>query len=388
MQTRIVQEQNRVLYDRIGEYITLDLEDESNTDDNKWEAKTKNFWDKFQTFPESLNFCDCSTNVYFGAKFRDLLYASTIKSVNLIHDVLYFTSQTSMTNDEMLMLYFLCSMDADANIPSADPNSKKRKREEIERDCLQQIPAGMALWKTLLNFDIPLPIGFLLFRMYLRVRLGSVVFLKRGPETGLLLIQDLGVMFNRDTATFTLRVNIRMTSKAVVLNARNLEEAPGVFIKKYEGGGNVQFFTDCTEDYKSCINSGDFPSKSIYCVAVPYDHKNKFIFTDITGNLDREICFGSSSGGHYATAAYYKKYWGWESNKNAFSANRIEDITDWFRVSVAAQASFYKYNPSTEQCDIVVPGVGPLGPDPNPFNQKVVLGGEHQGFTGVGFAKE
>lgn len=252
-----------------------------------------------------------------------------------------------------------------------------------------QINVNRDFWRVLMDYNIPFPVGFLLFRMYIRVKLGSMVFLKRGPETGLLLVQDLGVMFNRDTATFTLRVNIRMTSKAVVINRRHLEEAPGVFIKKYEGGGDVSFFNASKNETEvaAMVNTvHEHAPNSIYSVAVPYDHKNKYIFTDISGELHGEICL-ESKGPHYATADYYSKKWNWKPNKNAFHPDRAGEV-GWTSLSVAAQASYYQYNPSTRQCDIPVSGVGPLGPDPSSFNQKVVLGGEQQGFTGTGFANE
>jgi hypothetical protein len=348
---------------------------------------------EFELIPFELrNSSNLGWKNYLEAKFVEMLNSGDLAARVFITDLL--PHLTRLTRHHLVLIYCICLVVLKGN--AENQGAMKRARIEYLEDgltmesmeeCLKRIDVTPAFWKTLLDCDIPLPVGFLLFRMYLRVKLGSVIFLKRGPETGLLLIQDLGVMFNRDTASFTLRVNIRMTSKAVILNRRNIEEAPGVFIKKYDGGGNTQFFAS-KDDYENPKASGDFPDKSIYCVAVPYDHKNNFIFTDITGNLDGQICFDSSSERHYSTSDLYTEYWGWKSNEYAFRPERVNEISEWHRVSVAAQASFYKYNPSTTQCDIAVPGVGPLGPDPNPFNQKVVLGGEQQGFTGFGFAHD
>lgn len=231
-------------------------------------------------------------------------------------------------------------------------------------------------WGTLIRRNVPLPIGFLLFRRRMRVDAGSVIFFKKGGETGVLCIKDCSVTFSRDVASFALNVGVRLTSNTVIVKPENLELVPHVFLKRYRDGGAVTF----VQDSKNNANH------DIHVVAVPYNHRCRQTYTDISGSLHESIAAGDDSGGgsFYATAEYYARRYGWKANQRALHSRRCDaDNESGDVLSVCAQSSHFRYNASTQRCDLLVSGVCPMGPRADAHNWRSVLMGH--GYTGDAF---
>jgi len=227
--------------------------------------------------------------------------------------------------------------------------------------------------------------GFLLFRMHMKVDAGSAIFFKRGGETGVLCIKDCGVTFARDVASFQLTVGVRLTSNTVIVRPENLELVPHVFLKRYRSGGGVRMYDPHRQDHKDAVQarSGAFPA-DIFVVAVPYNHRNQSTFTDISGTLHPNLQVSNTNGLMYATAQEYSKIWGWTPNEFAVAGCRDRQMQG-SQLSVCAQSSHFRFNPSSQQCDLLVPGVCPMGPRADAHNWRIVLGGEMLGYSGSGF---
>ena len=178
-----------------------------------------------------------------------------------------------------------------------------------------------------------------------------------------------------------------MTSNTIIVKPENLELVPHVFIKRYRRGGGVRMHkvTPSARGHASLENRPD-----IFVVAVPYTHTNHTSYTDITGNIAREITGTESSVPMYATANVYRSIYGSSvsfpstANKDALEHNRDTHGTG-VGLSVCAQSSQFEFNPSTQRCDLLVPGVCPMGPQADPHNYRIVLGGEMLGYAGSGF---
>lgn len=250
-------------------------------------------------------------------------------------------------------------------------------------DFLARIPlTSYKFWTTLITHNIPFPLGFLLFRMHLRLEVGSAIFFKRGEATGVLAIKDAGVTFTRDTSSFALTVGVRMTSGTFINLPENLELMPNVFIKRYLDGGGAALYDPSNGDHRSKYKGSQAP-RDIFVVAVPYTHRCTYTFTDVTGNLHAEIREPSDQP-HYATAGTYSQFWGWRPNPLELHHDRLGG-NHINRLSVCAQSSQLEYNYHTRRCDVAVPGVCALGPSADPRNWRIVLGGDALGYSGSGF---
>lgn len=264
--------------------------------------------------------------------------------------------------------------------------AKKKTSSTIDSVLKQISIRNYSFWEFIVRENIVFPMSFLLFRMHLQIDVGSVIFFKRGGDTGVMCIKDCGVTFARNVATFTLNVGVRMTSNTIIVRPENLEIVPHVFIKRYRRGGGVRMYNPSDEnDINSVTRRTGENRRDIFCVAVPYNHVNHTSYTDITGNLAREIMSNDGIDDMYATAPAYKKIWKWdEPNQHALDYNRDVDGTG-ARLTVCAQSSQFEYNHATKRCDILVSGVCPMGPQADPHNYRIVLGGEMLGYSGSGF---
>ena len=249
-------------------------------------------------------------------------------------------------------------------------------------DWLAQIPlTDYDFWMKLINYNIPFPVGFLLFRMHLCLQVGSAVFFKRGESTGVLAIKDANVSFTRDNNSFSLTVAVRMTSGTFIDKPQNLELMPGVFIQNYEGGGGVSFYDPANDGHVQSVRDGQ-ATRDLFCVVVPYQHNCDMVYTDITGHLHSDI--GDPDVAHYATSDVYRQLYGWQANKYALFHNRLQQ-QHIGRVSVCAKSSQMLYNYQSKRCAIESPGLCAMGPRADPSEWRKVLGGSLQGYSGSGF---
>jgi len=165
----------------------------------------------------------------------------------------------------------------------------------------------------------------------------------------------------------------------------NLELVPHVFLKKYRTGGGVRLYNPSSQDHLDAIgkHSGEFPA-DIFVVAVPYTHRNSNTFTDISGALHPSLQSTGTQGIMYDTCDFYKDLWKWTPNEYAVTGNR-DRRRNGTGLSICAQSSHFRFNPSSQRCDLLVPGVCPMGPRADAHNWRIVLGGEMLGYAGSGF---
>jgi hypothetical protein len=238
-------------------------------------------------------------------------------------------------------------------------------------------------WLWLIENNIPFPMSFLLFRMHMRVDVGSVIFFKRGEQTGVHCLKDCGVSFSRDVATFSLGVSVRLTSNTIIVRPDNLELVPHVFFKRYRSGGGVQLYRP-HEDKTAYTTMHLNHEKDIFVVAVPPTFKPRFSYTDITGALHKAIQVNTAIDAHYPTHSVYANHWGWKPNPRALYSSRSQ-IDGGYDLSVCARSSYKRFNGATSNHDILVPGVCPMGPSADAHNWRIALGGGMLGFSGSGF---
>jgi hypothetical protein len=240
-------------------------------------------------------------------------------------------------------------------------------------------------WQYIMANNLPLPLGFLLFRMHMQVEVGSALFFKRGAETAIMCVKDVAVTFERDTSSYSLTAGIRLSSNIFVREPKNLEIVPHVFIKKYISGGGIVFYNASSPSHREVYSQSHMPTRDIFSVAVPYDYKITKPYLDITGHLSEAYTSNANnSTSMYPTAKQYKDYWGWTANEHELDLDRLCGQAPT-NLSVCAQSSQYLFNPSTGRCDITLSGFCPMGPQASAHQWRIALSGDSMGYTGSGF---
>ena len=251
-------------------------------------------------------------------------------------------------------------------------------------DVLQNIQlSDYRFWKMLITHNIPFPVGFLIFRMHFLIEVGSALFFKKGEHTGVLVLKDCGVTFNRKTDDFSMEVGVRMSSNIIVHRPENIEVLQHVFVKQYIEGGGVSFYNAANSEHVCSYKEDATHDHQLFSVVVPYDHVSDNSFIDISGAMHPAIA-NVSGASFYKTAGVYSNIWNWQANRYAIHPDRLHGQLS-NSLSVCAQSSQYNYNPMTKRCDLLQSGVCPMGPQANPQNWRVILQGEVGAYGGSGF---
>jgi hypothetical protein len=173
---------------------------------------------------------------------------------------------------------------------------------------LKTIRLNSTFFTVLLSSDIPFPVSFLLFRMYVKFKVGCCLFMKTGADTGVVCIKDGRLTYSRDVDKFAINVGTRFSAATFIRKSSNLELMPRTFSTDYLSGAGVSFFDPHSEDLHN-VQQRIF-NKDMYAVAVPYTFIPKTYYTDVTGKMN-PATYAEDEGleQSYSTATPYKQLW-------------------------------------------------------------------------------
>jgi hypothetical protein len=238
----------------------------------------------------------------------------------------------------------------------------KSNRKKYISHLLNNIDAtSYDFWEQAMDADIPVPISFLLFRPYVRVQTGSIVFFRRGDDTAVTTIDRAGVSFKRDTASNTLFVDLHFSAALIVLDPSNTEIAHHCVVKNHYSGGGVSFY-DASAEHPDRASSAE--EHDLFAVAVPYDFEPANVYTDISGKLHQDIPFQAHmEREHYPTSSVYKDMWNWQPNpyEHLIDRHGRDGATTVDDVSVCVKSTQFNFDPNSQRCSVQVPGVCPVG---------------------------
>jgi hypothetical protein len=182
---------------------------------------------------------------------------------------------------------------------------------ELIKGVLQMIPVNDAFFEALLRHNIPFPVGFILFRLNVRLRVGCCIFLKSGKETGVVTIKDGRIMYQRDCDRFLVYVGSRFTTGICIFKPSNIELVPRTFATDYVGGAGVRLFDFTSGTHRDQVQNCNIDIADIFVVAVPYYWTPGRSDTDFTGKVDPHLVTVEDVDElHYPTATFYSHHWG------------------------------------------------------------------------------
>eukprot|EP00808_Paulinella_micropora_P025295 g8482.t1 len=145
---------------------------------------------------------------------------------------------------------------------------------------LQATPVTLFCLEQLLDLDLPVPLGFVLFRPRVLFVGGSALFMRQGGSTCSVVCKDSEVIFANDPDSFQTAVQVRFKAGTVVTDHRTLRFAPNIVSVRYESGGGVRIARLQAHAGRVAPDEWD-----LLAVPVPYDYSPPHWFSSMTGTF-------------------------------------------------------------------------------------------------------
>jgi hypothetical protein len=224
------------------------------------------------------------------------------------------------------------------------------------------------------------PFNVLYARPFQTYSMSTGVCMKAGDSTGETLVGHCDFQLGDNIVQKLHYGNFTFYSKSVVYRQQQVFLAPNMFATGYAGGTGSKMFS-CSKDYVDYMESGSnqVNNKSIFAMLTPY---SSCLYTnplDITGRHGGNLMFLDPKNGdeapelHFATAPFYKKFWGWtESQMDAPGRCSFDNDDDGVPNTICFQGHQSLYNPANGGLyDIVMKNTGHWGPNVYPGVGKV-----------------
>jgi hypothetical protein len=232
---------------------------------------------------------------------------------------------------------------------------------------LLAIPLTKGSLRKIASADLPLPVGFLLFRPFITHTMGSGVCCKAGEATGATFVGAARFELADDALRQVHYGSMTMSSRSVVMRHQNVRLIEDISFQQYQGGNNLAFFK--TREQMATMSDSNI-SASMISAIVPYvrsvecdtgalgasgSYPNPI---SVTGKYNIDLL--RSSELHYPGAKQLAAFWG-------FNGSAAPDpAAVGFESRVARNPLCYagaqiNFNCASGMHDLLVSGSGHLG---------------------------
>jgi hypothetical protein len=241
-----------------------------------------------------------------------------------------------------------------------------------------------AFFDALLRFNIPCPVSFLVLRMGVRIRASSVIFLKSGGTTGVVVIKDGFVAIKRRVDDHAIEIGMKFSTATFITNRLNISIIPHVKAEEYLGGAGTTLW-DPTKHREQYL-AGSRSIRDMFVFAVKYNWSCLDPFTDASGTMDTRV-YNSAGRGmsthsrQFCTSDIYTAMWGIQSSV----AHIFTPIFTFFRGStqtLCIQGHQHVWG-GGDLINKSVPGRDQMGPMCQPWDYKT-LHKNNAGLAGSG----
>lgn len=157
-------------------------------------------------------------------------------------------------------------------------NSKDtRARVKHDRSTIGALGFTARLAAAMLEADVPLPLGFHIYRMREKFTGGSAVYFNR--KSLVMAVKSCALLTTNDADTFQTEVQVKFQAGAVVLENRSLLAQHNVVAVRYEDGAGTTFHSWLPDGGR-----GD-----LIAVPVPADAEPKQLYSCILGKVPESI---------------------------------------------------------------------------------------------------
>lgn len=187
------------------------------------------------------------------------------RSKILISDRGHDENKTYMSNYRYFTTY--CAHEKDVVMPRVKP----------DRRTIRDLPFTASLAAAMLEADVPLPLGFHVYRMREKFVGGSAVYFNR--KSVVMAVKSCSLLTTNDADTFQTEVQVKFQAGAVVLENRSLLAQHNVVAVRYEEGAGTTFMK-----WGHARSGGD-----LIVVPVPANAEPKQLYSCILGLVPESI---------------------------------------------------------------------------------------------------
>ena len=270
-------------------------------------------------------------------------------------------------------------------VPAKDTLSSACQLTSMDiKKRLKEIRTTFEFFDALLRYNIPCPISFLIFRMGVRIRASSVVFLKSGPTTGVVVIKDGFVAIKRRIDDHAIEVGMKFSTATFIVNKLHLSISTHVKATEYIGGAGTTLYNP--HKHAKQYQSGARAQRDMFVFAVKYTWSCLDPFTDIRGVMDAAVYNGAGRGlqphaKQFQTAHIYQAIWGFQpSPMHIFMPNFT--LHHGASQTLCIQGHQHVWG-GDNRIDKSIPGRGQMGPLCQPQDYKM-LHKNNAGLAGSG----
>lgn len=258
-------------------------------------------------------------------------------------------------------------------------------------------PFNREVLRNIIRNNIVCPVNYLIFRPYMRYRMGGGIKMLAGTQTGATFINPKMTNFQSENraATKTRIDHLSYECASQVTEPRNVYLAHDIICLGTLGGAGSRFYVP------SDRNSNDFSAenhryprgKSLFAVMIPFEERNhqevidasgSFSYYTIQGHRDATDNWGNS---HYSTAEVYNSYWLFRGPTERASEN-IQTLSHYYhpisnrynthpKSTVMWRAPFQYYDTKEKKMRLV-PGPGHFGKHSYPGCTNLRRGGNQK----------
>lgn len=228
------------------------------------------------------------------------------------------------------------------------------------------------LFQLFLDHDVWWPFNYLLPRPCISFDTGTLIFMKRGSETGNALYNFADLTLGVDATRKMILGNFTAYLGAFTKKPENIYHFHNAALMQYNGGGGVKLMDVADAQRVESLKNGNGPFPDIYPLVLPANEVISAPVIDLTGNFPATMMTEGSENPHYSTAHLMSERFGWRSPINYFDGmthdfHAIEPHnTKVYRASMylaSVNADGTGYNPVGRRitgqgpCSVIYPGV-------------------------------
>jgi hypothetical protein len=220
-------------------------------------------------------------------------------------------------------------------------------------------------WMMLIDANIHVPINLILWRLWIRIRMYTVIMLRTGVETGVSAYGHSNFVVCGEGGTKTIEAHLTFSFGSICWNEKGVIHLPNVIPRGYMGGWNNQFI----ESRREIHSIAEEDRGSIIVTAIPItENTHRYPLNFVPKQRTINTVNATSSEykdkvalyGTYSSAAFYEALWDLKDSV-AFS-EAYDQFATQYRIpnTIAYQGKSFDYSPATGGFSVKRSGNGHL----------------------------
>ena len=170
-------------------------------------------------------------------------------------------------------------------LPVAPPVSSEKATAILDE------PATLTNMLKLANYDMPIPINFILLRPRIVFEVGAIIVMRSGPDTGRLLLTEVQVNFERRPKTRMIAVHLNFSARTVITKQqrKNIALFREAYIHRLVEGYSTEWAGSANDSSQQGYGARGRSRGDLYCLPTPPNFNYKKMYLDKTGVVNSRM---------------------------------------------------------------------------------------------------